>query len=141
MTYSLFGVKLRECDLARKLIAFKMIGKGIKEVVGESQGLFLSVFKGLKVIAVPKERSAGCGEGTLDGFRLADMSIVYHDGILGQLKMLVKETYANKLLNIECHDQMAKSLKGGIREGGSVIDVRQGAVDGRGDEVGREHFH
>ena len=35
---------------------------------------------------------------------------------------------------------MVESLKRGLKDDGSVIDAMQGIIDGRGNEIGQDHF-
>ena len=62
------------------------------------------------------------------------MSVVYHDGLWGQVEMLVEETYTHKVLDVECCKQMADSLKSSARNDDSVINTGQRIVD-RGEMI------
>lgn len=95
-------VQLRQRNVAGKLMRLKAARQSGEEVGGQVQGFSLSVLKGMKVYTVPKERCNRCAKRTLDGFRLANKSVVYHDSILGELEMLVEEAYADRLSNLEC---------------------------------------
>ena len=95
-------VQLRQRNVARELVRLDMARQRGKEVGGEVQGFSLCVFGGLKVCTVPEERCAKYADRTVDGFRLANMSVVYHDSIRGELEMLVEEAYANTLFDFEC---------------------------------------
>ena len=50
------------------------------------------------------------------------MALVYHNSPLGQLEASAEEAHAHKSPNVECCEQLAKSLEGGIRDDGSIIN-------------------
>ena len=81
------------------------------------------------------------GERIFDGVRFANISIVYHDSVLGQIELFVDEAYTHKVLNIGCCEQKAESLEDGVRDDSSVVNTRQRVVDGRGTGLGREQVY